>query len=111
VARRWLWESRLSGQLSDERDALELFGDVLQAAGRPHVAMIAWVMAGAGGKAADMARRLGALQQVERRAGSPARVCQAAAAQVIGAQARLYEATAPSLIDVDPRELRPGSAP
>jgi hypothetical protein len=41
VARRWLWESRLSGQLSDERDALELFGDVLQAAGRPHVAVIA----------------------------------------------------------------------
>ena len=35
VTRRWLWESRLSGQLSDERNALELFGDVLQAAGFP----------------------------------------------------------------------------
>jgi len=94
VARRWLWESRLSGQLSDERDALELFGDVLNAAGRPHVAVIAWVMAGAGGKAADIARRLGALQQVEGWARSPARACQAAAAKVIGAQARLYDAAA-----------------
>ena len=94
VARRWLWESRLSGQLSDERDALELFGDVLQAAGRPDVAMIAWIVAGAGGKAADMARRLDALQQVDRWARSPARTCQAAAAQVIGAQARLYDAAA-----------------
>jgi len=92
VTRRWLWESRLSGQLSDERDALELFGDVLQAAGRPPVAVIAWVMAGAGRKAADMARRLGALQQVEGWARSPARACQAAAAKVIGAQARLYDA-------------------
>ena len=92
VARRWLWESRLSGQLSDERDALELFGDVLQAAGRPHVAVAAWMMAGAGGKAADIARRLGALQQMEGWARSPARACQAAAAQVIGAQARLYDA-------------------
>ena len=94
VARQWLWESRLSGQLSDERDALELFGDVLQAARQPHVAVIAWVMAGAGGKAADMARRLGALQRIEAWARSPARARQAAAAQVIGAQARLYDAAA-----------------
>jgi len=94
VTRRWLWESRLAGQLSDERDTLDLFGDVLQAAGRPHVAVIAWVMAGAGGKAADMARRLGTLQPVEGWTRSPARACQAAAAQVIGAQARLYDAAA-----------------
>jgi hypothetical protein len=94
VTRRWLWESRLSGQLSDERDALELFGDVLLAAGRPQVAVTAWVMAGAGGKAADVARRLGALLQVEGWARSPARACQAAAARVIGAQARLYDAGA-----------------
>jgi hypothetical protein len=94
VTRRWLWESRLSGQLSDERDALELFGDVLQAAGRPDVAVIAWVMAGAGGKAADMAGHLGALQQMEVWARSAARACQAAAAQVISVQAWLYDATA-----------------
>jgi hypothetical protein len=94
VTRRWLWESRLSGQLSDERDALELFGDVLQAAERPDVAVIAWVMAGAGGKAADLAGRLDVPQAMEGWARSPARACQAAAAQVAGAQARLYDAAA-----------------
>jgi len=92
VTRRWLWESRLSGQLSDERNALELFGDVLQAAGRPDVAVIAWVVAGAGGKAANLAMNLGILQAMEGWARSPVRACQAAAARVIGAQARLYDA-------------------
>src|SRR6266699_3726188 len=39
VTRRYQWESRLSGHLSDERDAVELFGDVLLAAGRPASAL------------------------------------------------------------------------
>ena len=52
VTRRHLWETRLSGHLTDEREALELFGDVLLAARRPAVAVTAWVMAGAANKAA-----------------------------------------------------------
>jgi hypothetical protein len=91
VTHRYQLESRLSGHLSDERDALELFGDVLIAAGRPQVAVIAWVMAGAGKKAADHARGLTAPVDVEHWARSPARAQQAAAARVIGAQARLYD--------------------
>jgi hypothetical protein len=91
VTRRYQWESRLSGHLSDERDALELFGDVLLAGGHPDVAVIAWVMAGAGKKAADHARDLTVRVDVEHWAQSPVRAQQAAAAQVIGAQARLYD--------------------
>jgi hypothetical protein len=34
ATRRYQWESRLSGHLSDERDAMKLFGDVLLAAAR-----------------------------------------------------------------------------
>lgn len=41
VARRHLWETRLSGHLTDEREALELFGDVLLAARRPAVVRVA----------------------------------------------------------------------
>lgn len=55
VARRRWWESRLSGHLQDERDALELLGDVLRAAKHEPVAVVAWVMAGAAKKAAGMA--------------------------------------------------------
>ena len=89
VTRRCLWESRVSGHLSGERDAMELFGDILLAAGRP-VALTAWVMAGAAGKAAALAGKLTELADMSRWARSPARARQAAAAQVIGAQARLY---------------------
>jgi hypothetical protein len=90
VTRRYQWESRLSGHLSDERDAVELFGDVLLAARRPASALTAWMMAGAGAKAATLAGQLPAPAGTGRWARSPARARQAAAAQVIGAQARLY---------------------
>jgi len=90
VARRHLWETRLSGHLTDEREAMELFGDVLVAAGRPDVAVTAWVMAGAAKKAASLAAQLTNPVQVEPWAVLPARACRAAAAHVIGAQARLY---------------------
>lgn len=90
VTRRYQWEARLSGQLSDERDALELFGDVMLAAGEPDVAVIAWIMAGAAKKAADQAGHLNNLIEVGPWAKSPARARQAAAVGVIGAQARLY---------------------
>jgi hypothetical protein len=90
VARRFQWEARLSGHLTDEREALELVGDVFLAARRPDVAVITWVMAGAAKKAADLAQQLPSLAGVEPWARSPVRACQAAAAQVIGAQAPLY---------------------
>jgi hypothetical protein len=90
VTRRYLWEARLSGQLTDERDALELFGDILLAAGRPAVAVIAWLIGGAAGKAASVAAHATVPVDAGPWARSQARACQAAAAQVIGAQARLY---------------------
>jgi len=93
VTRRCLWESRLSGQLSGEREAMELFGDILLAAGRP-AALTAWVMAGAAQKAADLAGRLTEPADMSRWTRSPARARQVAAAQVIGAQARLYGSAA-----------------
>lgn len=80
----------MSGHLVDEREALELFGDVLRFAGNPEVALTACVMAGAAGKAAKLAGELTAPVVVEPWARSPARFRQAAAAQVIGAQAPLY---------------------
>ena len=90
VARRHHWEARLSGHLTIERQALDLFGDVLLAAEHPDVAVIAWVMGGAGGKAANLSGQLAVPVGVGPWARSPARACQAAAARVIGAQARLY---------------------
>jgi hypothetical protein len=100
VTRRDWWESRLSGHLQDERDAVELLGDVLLAAGYAPVAVIAWVMAGASGKAAGTAGQLSEPVQVEDWARCPVRSCQAAAAQVIGAQAPLYGPVAESVVDM-----------
>ena len=94
VTRRYLWESRLSGHLSDERDALEMFGDVMLAAGRQPVAVTAWVMAGAASKAAEHAMPATEALDVGPWVTSPVRARRAAAAQVIGAQARLYGAAA-----------------
>ena len=90
MTRRYLRETRLSGHLADERDALELFGDVLLAAGRPAVAVAAWMTGGIADKAADVAGHATAPLDACPWANSPARACQAAAAQVIGAQAWLY---------------------
>ncbi|MGO8961942.1 MAG: hypothetical protein ACLQFR_31905 [Streptosporangiaceae bacterium] len=90
VTRRYLWEARLSGQLTDERDALKLFGDIMLAAGRPAVAVTAWLIGGMADKAASVAAHATVLVEANPWARSPTRACQAAAAQVIGAQARLY---------------------
>lgn len=90
MTRRYLWEARLSGHLTEERDALELFGDIALAAGRPAVAVIAWLIGGAAGKASSIAARVPVPVNAAPWARSQARACQAAAAQVIGAQARLY---------------------
>ena len=94
VARRYLWESRLAGQLGDERDAMEIFGDIMLAAGRPEVAITAWVVAGAASKAAEHAASSTVPLNMDPWVESPARARQAASAQVIGAQARLYGAVA-----------------
>ena len=94
ATRRCQWESRLSGHITDERDAMKLFGDVLLAADRPGAAVTAWVMAGAAKKAADQAKLLATPLEMETWLASPVRARQAAAAQVIGAQARLYEPAA-----------------
>lgn len=98
VARRGWWESRLSGHLRDERDALELLGDVILAANYAPAAVIAWVMAGASNKAADTAGQLSEPVQVEDWARGPVRACQASAARVIGAQAPLYGPIAESMV-------------
>jgi hypothetical protein len=92
LTRRYLWESRLSGQLSDERASLELFGDILLAAGRPVVAIIAWMTGGTADKAAAIAASNTQPVDASPWARSPARACQATAAQVIGAQAQSYGA-------------------
>jgi hypothetical protein len=90
VARRCLWEARIAGQYRDERAAMELFGDIMLAAGRPGAAVTAWVMAGAADKAARHAPSCTALLDMTPWAASPTRHRQAAAARVIGAQASLY---------------------
>ena len=94
LTRRYLWESRLSGQLSDERASFELFGDIMLAAGRQAVAVIAWMIGGTADKAAAAAASATVPVDARPWAMSPARACQAAAAQVMGAQARSYGAKA-----------------
>ena len=98
--RRHQWEARLSGHLTDEREALELFGDVLLAAKHPDVAVTAWVMGGRALKASQLARALPAAVDVEPWVRSPARASQAAAAQVIGVQGRLYGPAADEVVQL-----------
>jgi hypothetical protein len=94
VTRRYQWESRLAGQLRDERDAVEIFGDIVLAAGRPGAAITAWVMAGIAGKAAEHAASVTTPVDMSPWTTSSVRARQSAAAQVIGAQARMYGAAA-----------------
>ena len=89
-ARRFMWETRLSGHLRDESAGMELLGDILLAARRPEAAVTAWVIGGIASKAADIAGRLAAPLDMGIWARSPVRAQQAAAARVIGAQARQY---------------------
>jgi hypothetical protein len=90
AARRCLWESRTAGHLRDERAAMELFGDIMLATGRPESAVAAWVMAGSADKAGEHAPACSDRLDMSPFVVSPARHCQAAAARVIGAQASLY---------------------
>lgn len=90
TARRFLWEARLSGHLAGYRRALVLVGDVLLASGRAPVAALACVAAGDASKAAALANEIPVRLPVEPWAASAARAPQAAAARVIGCQARLY---------------------
>lgn len=88
-ARRYLWESRLSGHLSEEADALTLFGDVLAAAGYPVDAVAFYIHAGADAKAVELAFTLDAPVDVSRWTSSRMRRRRAAAVQVVGAQAEV----------------------
>lgn len=90
AARRWLWEARTAGQLRDERAAMALFGDIMLATGRPEAAVVSWVAAGSADKAGRHAAACPARLDMGPWAASPARHRQAAAARVIGAQARHY---------------------
>jgi len=92
--RRFVWETRLSGHLRDEGVGMELLGDILLAARRPAAAVIAWVTGGSASKAADIAGRIAAPLEMDFWVRSPVRAREAAAARVIGAQARLYGAVA-----------------
>ncbi|TQC46534.1 hypothetical protein EEB14_25685 [Rhodococcus sp. WS4] len=56
--RRYLREVRLSGSLSHERQAMSLLADVLVAAEQPGPALFAYVAAGEGKKAEELAHRL-----------------------------------------------------
>lgn len=55
--RRYLWEARISGFLSAERDAHSLIGDVMGAADKPIPALHNYILAGAYKKATKLARQ------------------------------------------------------
>src|SRR6266571_3708717 len=88
-ARRYLWETRLSGQLLRERWALHLFADVLAGANREAEAVEPLVTAGEGNRAAELARTLSTWVDVTAAVGSAAPWQAAAAAQVIAVQVDL----------------------
>ncbi|MER5347143.1 hypothetical protein ABT030_44070 [Streptomyces mirabilis] len=85
--RRYLWESRLQGAWQEELMAMELFGDVLAAAGHLAEAVQTYVWAGAAEKAADLAGSLTETVDVQAWLASPVRRCRATAFQVLGEQA------------------------
>jgi hypothetical protein len=85
-ARRYLWESRLSGHLEEELMALGLFGDVLAAAGQPDAAVDLYVAAGDAKKAVAALDNHPGQADVWRWTHSRLRRRRAAATQVIGRQ-------------------------
>ena len=87
--RRYLWETRLSGHLVDERLAQELLGDILAASGHQAEAVESWIIAGEASKAVSGASQLGEALDLEHWLHSPSRRRRAAAICVLGAQARL----------------------
>lgn len=87
-ARRYIWESRMSGHLQEEFLALGLFGDVLASAGRPQAAVHLYVAAGDAKRAVTAARALPQpVSDPWRWTGSQLRRRRAAALRVIGSQA------------------------
>lgn len=99
-ARRFLWESRLSGQLVDEVRALSLFGDILVAAGHRTEALDYYIQAGKADKAVDLARPQTASAQASPWISSPMRRRCAAAVQVVRAQsAAIHDADVPPTVE------------
>ena len=88
-ARRYQLESRLSGQLQEELNALRLIGDVLASGGDVAAAVDAYVAVGSAKKAVEVASAMSGRVDVQRWLCSPMRRRQAAAIQVIGAQCSL----------------------
>lgn len=98
--RHALQVAMISGDLIEELGAVELLGDVLDAAGHPAEAVECWAAAGRGKKAAKAARGLAAPADVARWLGLPWRRRSDAAAQVLGAQADLVpDADAPAAVN------------
>ncbi len=88
-ARRYLFESRISGHLQDEFLAEELLGDIFAAGGHFPAAIWTYVKAGEADKAVKLATELREEVDVMAWAKSPLRRRRAAAVQVIGSQADL----------------------
>lgn len=88
-ARRFLWESRLSGQLVEESRALSLFGDVLAASGQPAEALSFHIHGSAAAKAVAQAQLMSTPVDVTRWLASHLRGQRAAAAQVLKSQSAL----------------------
>lgn len=87
--RHYLLLSRTAGHLHEEHLALDLFGDVLDAAKEPRAAVHCYVAAGRAEKAAQLARELPELVDVTPWLTSAQRRNQSAAVHVLAAQARL----------------------
>ena len=88
-ARRYLFESRISGHLQDELLAEELLGDIFAVGGHLPAAIWTYVKAGKSEKAVKLASELQEEVDVMAWAKSPLRRRRAAAVQVIGSQAAL----------------------
>jgi hypothetical protein len=88
-ARRYIWESRISGHLLEEMLAMSLFGDVVAEGGSQAAAVICYVLAGEADKAAKLAATVPDLIGVSLWISSGVRRRRAAAIRVAGAQALL----------------------
>lgn len=99
-ARRYLWEARLAGHLREVVSAQSLLGDVLNSAGHQQAALHFYLDAGQAAKAVDVTRAMPAPAEVIPWLTSPLRQRQAAAIEVIQAQATAVPDTAlPALVD------------
>ncbi|MGW9211235.1 hypothetical protein ACWGR4_30170 [Embleya sp. NPDC055664] len=89
--RRYLWQSRLSGHLQEELNALSLFGDVLVATGQKTAAVEFYIAGGAAAKAVKHAKDLDEPADVRAGLTSGVRRRRNAAVQVVGAQAAMID--------------------